>query len=245
MEWVLAGLFFPVALLYSSVGLGGGSSYTALMAIFGVHYEYIPTTSLFLNLVVTSIGTVNFWRGGHLRGRLILPFLVTSVPFSYLGGAVPLSREVFYPLLLATLVFVAVRIYFWRDLRLRLTLAPRHRLLLSLGLGCVLGFVAGAVGIGGGIYLIPLIILFGLGSPKEAAAAGTLFILVNSGAGLAARLQRGVYDPGLILPLVLAVVAGGFLGSRLGSLKWQPATVQKTLGVVVLIAMAFLIRKIV
>ena len=176
MEYLLPLLFVLVAFIYSSVGLGGGSSYTALMAIFGMSYLNIPTTSLALNLIVTSIGVINFWRNGHGRLGLIGPFMLTSIPMAYLAGTLILSKDIFQLLLLITLMLVVIRIYFLNNLQFSFQLSGVKKWFFILGLGAVLGFVAGTVGIGGGIYLVPLIIMFGLGSEKEAAAAGAMFI---------------------------------------------------------------------
>ena len=110
----LAAIFFIVALLYSSVGLGGASSYVPLLALAGVYYEWIPSTALMLNIAVTLIGSINYWKQGHLRMKLIGVFLLSSMPMSYLGGAIALDKEVFYLLLWVTLVFVAIRIY-WKE----------------------------------------------------------------------------------------------------------------------------------
>jgi len=117
MEYFLPLLFLLVAFIYSSVGLGGGSSYTALMTIFGISYQFIPTTSLTLNLFVTFIGIINFWRNGHGRFDLIVPFLVTSIPMAYLGGLLALPKILFQVILLITLIFVIVRIYVLHHLR--------------------------------------------------------------------------------------------------------------------------------
>ncbi|HIA29531.1 MAG TPA: sulfite exporter TauE/SafE family protein, partial [Candidatus Marinimicrobia bacterium] len=182
-DFILPILFCGVAFLYSSVGLGGGSSYTALMAIFGISFHIIPTTSLTLNLIVTFIGMINFWRKGFGRLDLVSPFLVTSIPMAYLAGTLKLPEGVFQILLLTTLIFVVIRIYAFKDLRFSFRLSGIPKWILIFGLGAVLGFVAGSVGIGGGVYLVPLIIMFGLGSEKEAVAAGTLFVWVNSLAG--------------------------------------------------------------
>ncbi|SVC32646.1 uncharacterized protein METZ01_LOCUS285500, partial [marine metagenome] len=173
-----------VAFIYSSVGLGGGSSYTALMAIFGINYLIIPTASLSLNLIVTSIGMVNFWRNGHGRLGLIAPFLVTSIPMAYLAGSLNLPKGIFQLILLFTLILVVVRIYVLREFQFSFYLSGTKKWIFMVGLGAILGFVAGSVGIGGGIYLVPLIVMFGLGSEKEAAAAGTIFIWVNSLVGV-------------------------------------------------------------
>ncbi len=123
---------------------------------------------------------------------------------------------------------------------MEIKLHPKSQLFVSLLLGAILGFVSGTVGIGGGIYLVPLIILFGLGTEQEAAASGAAFILLNSMAGLVARFQRGAVSLELMLPLVLAVLAGGFLGSRLGAMRFNPLTIQKILGLVVILALLLL-----
>ena len=182
IEWlsspyVITLLFFTVAFVYSSVGLGGGSSYTALMAILGFSALQIPLVSLILNMLVTAIGSINFIRHKHARWNLILPFLVTSIPMAYLGGALQLAKDTFYLVLLISLCFVAARIYLWQELRLQIELSPRNKLLVSLLAGSILGLIAGIAGIGGGIYLVPLIIVLGLGTVKEAAASGVILYL--------------------------------------------------------------------
>lgn len=242
VDLILPILFFFIALIYSAVGLGGGSSYTALMAIFGINYLWIPTTSLTLNLLVTFIGMINFWKNGHGRHKLIMPFLITSIPMTYLSGTFDLSETLFKLLLLFTLIIVAVRIYFINGLQLTIKLTTMQKLFLILFIGAFLGFIAGTVGIGGGIYLVPLIIMFGMGTEKEAAAAGTMFIWVNSLVGLIARTKAGTFDLNFILPLVISVIAGGFLGSYLGAKKFNPETIQKIMGLVVLIAIFSLIK---
>jgi uncharacterized membrane protein YfcA len=234
--------FFIVAFAYSSVGLGGGSSYTALMAILGVNYLAIPTVSLILNLFVTSIGSFNFVRKGHARVRLILPFLVSSIPMAYVGGSLRLSKEIFYWILLITLIFVVVRIYAFENTSLKLTLGSIQQVTLSLIVGSVLGLIAGIVGIGGGIYLVPLIIILGLGSQKEAAACGAIFIWVNSLSGLIARLQYNPVEIAPFIPLVFVVLIGGTLGSYMGSAKFAPRTMEKILGIIIVVAIVFLTK---
>jgi len=244
MEYLLPILFLFVAFIYSSVGLGGGSSYTALMAIFGINYLIIPTASLSLNLIVTSIGMVNFWRNGYGRIDLIAPFLITSIPMAYLAGSLNLPKEIFQLILLFTLILVVVRIYVLREFQFSFYLSGTKKWIFMVGLGAILGFVAGSVGIGGGIYLVPLIVMFGLGSEKEAAAAGTIFIWVNSLTGVFARAQTGTFDIDFILPLIGAVIAGGLAGSYLGSFKFQAKTIQKIMGTVIIFAIIFLFRGI-
>lgn len=241
---LLAIIIGIIAFAYSSVGLGGASAYTAIMAIAGMGPLAIPTISLTLNLFATSIGAFNFLRNAHGRVRLIAPFLIASIPFSYIGGSLVLPRTVFYWLLLATLVLVAVRIYLFRESRFHLNLSSSGKLILSLVTGSALGFVAGAVGIGGGIYLVPLIIIFGLGTEKEAAACGAIFIWLNSAAGLTARLQYHQLDILQYWPLLGAVIVGASLGSLLGATRFSPQTMQRFLGLIILVAIGLLVKKL-
>ncbi|MCW8899707.1 MAG: sulfite exporter TauE/SafE family protein [Gammaproteobacteria bacterium] len=242
--YFLAALFFIVAFVYSSVGLGGGSSYTALMAIFGINTLAIPMVSLSLNLFVTSIGSYNFIRNKHARIKLILPFLISSIPMAYIGGALSVSKEFFYWVLLISLIFVAARIYLWQSVTIKLNLTQKEKIIISLITGSVLGLIAGIVGIGGGIYLVPLIIILGLGSEKEAAACGAIFIWLNSLSGLLSRLQYNSIDLTNYIPLIIAVIAGGALGSYLGAFKFSPKLMDKILGIVIVVAIFFLAQKL-
>jgi hypothetical protein len=242
--WILALAFFAVALAYSSVGLGGGSSYTALLAIFGFGAAGIPLLSLAMTLLVTTIGSFNFLRAGHVRVRLILPFLASSVPLAYLGGALEVPKRLFYWILLVSLLLVAVRIYLWKGTAARLALGRGARLALALAIGALLGLIAGIAGIGGGIYLVPLIIILNLGHEKEAAACGAIFVWANSLAGLTSRLQYNAIDLFPYIPLFVAVAVGGAAGSFLGAGRLSRRAMEQILGVIVLIAIGFLAHKI-
>jgi uncharacterized membrane protein YfcA len=242
--YFIAILFFMVALAYSSVGLGGGSSYTALMAIMGFNTLAIPLISLTLNLFVSSIGSYNFFRRGHARAGLIAPFLVSSIPMAYLGGALQLQKETFYWVLLCSLVFVVVRIYFWKKTALNLALGRTGEIVLSLVAGSILGLVAGIAGIGGGIYLVPIILILGLGTEQQAAACGAIFVWLNSLAGLVSRLQHNPIDLISYTPLIIAVILGGSIGSFLGASRLSSRTMEKILGAIVIVAIFFLARKL-
>jgi uncharacterized membrane protein YfcA len=243
--YLLAVLFFLVAFTYSSVGLGGGSSYTALMAVFGVSTLAIPLISLSLNLFVTTIGSFNFIRNRHARIKLVLPFLISSIPMAYLGGSLKLPKDIFYLILLISLVFVALRIYFWQNTTVKLNIDQNGKMIISLIAGSILGLVAGTVGIGGGIYLVPLIIILGLGTAKEAAACGAIFIWLNSCSGLISRFQYNSVDVTNYIPLIVAVLAGGSLGSFMGSFKFSPKSMEKILGAVIMVAIILLTRKVI
>ncbi len=243
--WMIAVLFFILALAYSSVGLGGGSAYTASMVVLGFGSLSIPFISLTLNLLVTTLGSYHFIKERHARLHLILPFLLTSIPMAYLGGALHLPTAVFHWILFASLSIAVLRIYFWRHTALQLALAPGTKLAVSLLAGSVLGLIAGIVGIGGGIYLVPLIIILGLGNAHQAAACGAIFIWMNSAAGLLSRLQYNQIDLTPYLPLLLAVIAGGALGSYVGSTKFSAKTVEKVLGLIVTTAVLLLGNKLI
>jgi len=242
--YLLAAIFSVVAFFYSAVGLGGGSSYTALLAIFGANYIAIPSISLTLNVMVTTVGSINFIHRGHARLRLLLPFLLGSMPLAYVGGAIGLPKVVFYWILLLSLVVVAWRIYAPFETSLKVNLSSTQTVIVSLVAGGVLGFIAGAVGIGGGIYLVPIIILLGLGTPKEAAAVGAIFIWINSLSGLFARFEANRIDMDHVLPLIIAVVAGGVLGSWLGAGHFSTKLIEKLLGVVIVTAIILLGRNL-
>jgi uncharacterized membrane protein YfcA len=237
--WLTA-ILFVVAFVYSSVGLGGGSSYTAWMAIFGINYLAIPIVSLTLNVIATTIGAINFIRYHHARWGLILPFLFSSIPMAYVGGSIPLPRHYFLLLLWASLVFVAIRIYLFDQVKLELNLNKQQELAISIVSGMILGFIAGVVGIGGGIYLIPLILILGLGTAKEAAACGVIFIWVNSVVGLSARFIHQPIDLSEYLPLIVAVIVGSALGSYLGASRYSPKVIEKILGLIILVAIVLL-----
>ena len=241
---LLAFIFAVVAFFYASVGLGGGSSYTALLAVFGASTMIIPMVSLTLNILVTTFGSIVFLLHGHVRLRLIVPFIVTSVPMAYLGGMLHLPKLIFYIFLMVSLSFAAMRIYFPSNSK-SLELDERGRLLLAMGSGAVLGLVAGITGIGGGVYLVPLVIFLGLGTAKEAAACGAFFIWVNSVSGLIARLQFNEIDLTPYLPLVVGVVLGGAVGSLMGAGCFPTHILQKILGSILIMAILILGRKIV
>ena len=171
LPYLIALLFFSIAIGYSALGLGDASSYTPLMLIIGFSILVIPTISLSLNLIVTSIGSFNFIRHRHINLKLVLPFLISSIPMAYLGGSLQLPKEIFYWVLLVSLLFVVARIYLWKNVALQLSLSDRIKVFVSIASGSVLGLISGIVGIGGGIYLVPLIIILGLGSAKQAAAS--------------------------------------------------------------------------
>lgn len=243
--WAVAAIFCGIALAYASVGLGGGSSYAALMIIFGFASAVIPNMSLLLNLIVTTAGCFNFIRRGHLRWPLLLPFLILSLPMAWIGGTLQVPEQIFRLLLLMSLLVILVRIYLWRETAFRFEFSRNQIICVSLVVGAALGLLAGIVGIGGGIFLVPMILVLGLGTMKQAAACGVVFIWLNSLAGLISRSQYNFVDFTDYTTLIAAVAAGGVVGSLIGSSKIDSRTLEKVLGLVIAIAVFILGRSLI
>ena len=164
---------------------------------------------------------------------------------AYLGGALNLPKNTFYLILFFSLLFIVIRLYLWKTTKLNLNLNKKNKIIVSLIAGSIFGFIAGTVGVGGGIYLVPIIIILGLGSPKEAAACGVIFIWLNSASGLISRMQYNAIDLSQYIPLIVAVVLGGTLGSHIGATRLSPKVMEKILGVIVLVAVIVLAKKLI
>ena len=219
--YTLAVLFFITAILYSSVGFGGGSTYTALLVLSGTHYALIPILSLSCNIIVVS-GNVSFaLRNRLLDWRAALPLIALSVPLSFLAGALPINETVFIALLAAMLFLAGLQMLLGRPSHDLQTGKPRRAKSTPLAMitGGVLGFLSGLVGIGGGIFLAPVLHILNWTSARKIAAICSLFILVNSLAGLAGQLTKfeasaDALDLLKFWPLLLAVFLGGLIGRR-------------------------------
>lgn len=216
---LLIPLFFLTAVLYSSAGFGGGSTYIALLLLFAVPYPLVPKLALLCNLCVVSGACLYYFRSGLYRNSRILPFIVASIPFAYLGGRLPIGRELFTILLGLSLAAAGIRIFI-QTRAYQSKNQPRgpHDWLIGLPIGAVMGLLAGLVGIGGGIFLAPILFSLRWAHAKEAAAAASLFIFVNSIAGLIGQFSKDPVGIDLlaVIPIMLAVVIGGHLGNRIG-----------------------------
>ncbi len=224
-----------IAMLYASVGFGGATGYLAVMSIFGLPPALIASTALMLNTLVAGMAFVSFYKAGHLRTTLLTPFLVTSVPAAFLGGYFKIPSPAYTLMLHIILAYVAARLLFFsRDTE---TNKPHRALppVLALSIGLGIGLVSGMIGIGGGIFLSPIIVLFRWGTSKQAAAVSSAFIVLNSISGLAGRFAGGtfVYDF-FALTIIPFGVAGALLGSHLGATKIKNLNLRRTLGLVML-----------
>jgi uncharacterized membrane protein YfcA len=233
-DLALTALFLLVALLYSSVGHAGASGYLAVMALFDMTPAQMKPTALVMNALVAAIGTWNFWRGGWFRWRLFWPFALTSIPAALIGGTITLPDIYYRPLVGAVLVYSA----------LRLLMAPTRSqaephapsVIIAVIAGAVLGLLSGLTGVGGGIFLSPLIVLAGWGTVREASGVAAPFILVNSIAGLAGRGLTTAALPAQLPVWLFAVLVGGTLGSWLGSRRLPMLAIRRLLAIVLLLA---------
>jgi uncharacterized membrane protein YfcA len=224
---------FIVAVLYSSVGHGGASGYLAVMALIGVASDVTRPTALILNVFVASIAAYQFYRSGHFSWRLLLPFAVTSIPFAFIGGTITLPTNIYKAVLGIVLILAALRLAWKLSVDKTITRPP---IWLALIIGAVIGLLSGLVGVGGGIFLTPVLLLMNWSETKQAAAVSAMFILVNSISGIAgnyAQVTRLSPEVGL---WIAAAVAGGILGSALGSKRFDSLTLRRVLALVLLFA---------
>lgn len=227
-----------VAILYSSVGHGGASGYLAVMAFFSVSPTVTRPTALVLNLFVASIGAIQFYRAGHFAWNVFWPFAVTSIPFAFLGGMVTLPTNIYKMLLGFVLLFAAFRLAwsFSKDVE---PVAPK--IWIALICGAAMGLLSGLVGVGGGIFLTPLLLLMNWSETKTAAGVSALFILVNSASGLAGNYKQVSVLPSEVVFWIGAAIVGGIIGSLLGSRKFDSLMLRRVLAAVLLFAAVKLI----
>jgi uncharacterized protein len=225
------------AFMYASVGHGGASAYLAALALAGVAPEEMRPIALLLNILVSALGTWKFWRAGHFRWRLFWPFAVVSIPLAYVGGAIQLPGHVYKMLVGAVLVYAAWQL--WMSARAGDELRPVREppLPWAMSIGAVLGLLSGLTGVGGGIFLSPILLLLGWAGTKQTSAVAAAFILVNSIAGVSAIFAaRGVPLPGYVWILGPAVLAGGWLGAEYGSRRLANPVIRRMLALVLALA---------
>jgi uncharacterized membrane protein YfcA len=232
--FLLAVLFFATAVLYSSVGNAGASGYLAAMALTGLAPETMKSTALMLNIVVALITTLRFYRAGHFSWSIFWPFTVASVPFAFLGGVLSLPGTLYRVLVGVALLFAAYRLFCYTDRGRRPSRAVPLLPALLCGMG--LGFASGLTGIGGGIFLSPLLIVMGWADPRSSAAVSAAFILINSAAGLFGASVNMHALPSAAALWIGAVVLGGIVGSELGARQLAEVTLRRLLAVVLAIA---------
>jgi hypothetical protein len=238
----LAAGMLVAAFGYAAVGHGGASAYLAAMALAGVAPAEMRPVALLLNVLVSSLGTYKFWRAGHFRWRLFWPFALVSIPMAYLGGAITLPGQAYKILVGAVLLYAAWQL--WRSAKrgeeMREVREPP--LGWAMAIGAAMGLLAGLTGVGGGIFLSPLLLMLGWAGTKQTSAVAAPFILVNSLAGLAAVfVAKSTAMPSYAWALAPAVVVGGWLGAEYGSRRFANPVVRRVLAVVLGLAGAKMI----
>jgi uncharacterized membrane protein YfcA len=223
------------AALYSTVGHGGASAYLAIMALFAVAPETMRPTALALNLVVAGLGSFRYWRAGQINLRLVAAFALTAAPAAFIGGAIHIPPELYRPLVGVLLWLAALRL-FWQPTRLANREPHAPSLAVTLPAGAGLGLLAGLTGTGGGIFLSPLIILFGWEDARKTSGVAAGFIFINSLAGLAGNAASVQALPGQLPILAAAVAAGALVGTWLGANRLPKPRLLQGLGLVLIIA---------
>ena len=237
---ILSILFFVTAVLYSSVGFGGGSTYLALVLIWGVPYFIFPLIALSCNIIVVSGNCFNYIRAGNLNLKLLIPYLIGSIPLAFIGGSLPIEKRLFEILLF--LVLATAGILLLLNFRSYDDKEESYRnvpIIISILIGGVLGFISGVVGIGGGIFLSPILFLIRAGKPKHIVTTASLFILINSFSGIMGQITKNdvLNEISNYWYLLLIVLVGGQLGNFL-NLKIFPTRILAlvTAGLVLFVA---------
>ena len=221
---ILSILFFVTALIYASIGFGGGSTYLAILLIWGVPYTIFPVIALVCNIIVVSGNSINFIRSKNININLLFPYLIGSIPFAFIGGSITIEKSLFEILLFCVLlvagIFLLIESKSFSEEKIKINQIPK---LISISIGSIIGFMSGIVGIGGGIFLSPLLFLMKAGYPRHITSSASLFILINSIFGIAGQLTKDqILDQVIIYwPLFLSVLVGGQIGSVL-NIKFLP-----------------------
>ncbi len=215
---ILPILFFITAILYSSVGFGGGSTYLALLLIWDIPYYIFPIIALFCNIIVVTGNSINYVRAGNHNFKLLLPFLIGSIPLAFFGGTLIINKEIFEILLFLVLstagLLLLINNKSYEDKNL---ITKKLNSFISIFIGSVLGLISGIIGIGGGIFLSPILFLLKADKPKTIVTTASLFILINSVSGILGHLSKEnvLNEAFLYWPLFLAVLIGGLFGNYL------------------------------
>jgi uncharacterized protein len=232
--FALAALILVAALLYASVGHGGGSGYLAAMALFSMAPEAMKPTALTLNILVSTIGTVTFYRAGYFSWQLFWPFALASIPLAFVGGSVALPGAIYQPIVGLVLLFAAYRL--WQSRKEVMPALKKLPYWLALTLGAAIGLLSGLVGVGGGIFLSPLLVIAGWANARRASAVVAPFILVNSLSGLLGHVASVAYLPSALPLWAAAAVMGGWLGAGYGSRHLAGPRLRQVLAIVLVIA---------
>jgi uncharacterized membrane protein YfcA len=232
---ITSALIFVAALLYSSVGHGGASGYLAVMALMSVAPAQMKPAALALNVLVASMATWKFHRAGAFSWKLLWPLCLASIPMAFIGGTLSLPGHIYKPIIGVVLVYAALKSFWTAQAAASMEARPVSTPVL-LGLGASLGLLSGLTGVGGGIFISPILIFFRWADVKTVSGVAAAFILVNSVSGLAGVVSQGFAMPPGLLWWAVAAGLGGFIGSEFGSKRLGNPMIQRILALVLLIA---------
>ena len=234
-NWHIILLFFMVAILYASVGFGGGSSYLAILAFTGIVFTQIRATALLCNIVVVFGNVLLFYQQKRFNFKKIIPLVVFSIPLAYLGGKLEISQKFFFILLGCTLFFAAISMWISKRFVSQKEKEVQLSVVKNASYGGIIGFISGMVGIGGGVFLAPLLHLTHWDTPKKIAATASFFILVNSIAGLLGQYSNPdfIIDWNLTSVLLITVFIGGQIGSRISTQYFTPTQLKKATAILI------------
>lgn len=235
---LIYGLFFVVAFLYASVGHGGASGYLAVMALLGFSSAVMKPTALLLNVLVSLIAFISFYRAKHFKQQLLWPLIAASIPFAYLGSVIPVSELLYKKILGLVLLLSIIRLVMNSAEK---PLSPRPKWYVLFVIGAAIGLVSGMIGMGGGILLSPILLLMGWSTQKQTAAISAIFIFLNSMAGIAGQFKSGFYLGPQIITIIMVVLAGGALGAYIGAEKLKASNMKYILAAVLIMAAGKLI----
>ena len=224
---ILSILFFITAILYSSVGFGGGSTYLALFLIWEIPYYIFPIMALFCNMIVVSGNCFNYIKAGNLNLKLLIPYLIGSIPLAFIGGSLSVDKNFFEILLFFVLTTAGILLLInFKSYDNNVDKYRKVPLIFSIIIGCILGFISGVVGIGGGIFLSPLLFLLKAAKPKHIVTTASVFILINSLLGILGQLTKDIILNEILdyWFLIIIVLIGGQIGNFL-NLKILPARI--------------------
>lgn len=231
---LLSILVFVAAILYSSVGHAGASGYIASMVLLGISTNVMKPTALVLNILVATIATLKFYKAGYFSWEKFLPFAIVSIPFSFLGGSLTSPDKIYKLVVGLVLLYSAFRMFFYKNNEnVSIKNIP---IIYALICGSLIGFLSGLIGVGGGIFLSPLLLMMNWSDVKQTSGISAMFILVNSISGLLGHISSLNNIPDNIIYLLFSAFLGGWIGSEYGSKKFSRKTIQQLLSIVLFIA---------
>ncbi len=238
-HWEIIFFFLIISFVYSSVGFGGGSSYLAVLTFYAFPFQELKLTALVCNIIVVTSGTFLYIRHKQVDWQKVIPIVAVSVPLAFLGARLKLSEDTFFIILGCSLIVAAILLWIkTKQLEQPETPVLKSNYLRDGTIGGSIGFLSGMVGIGGGIFLSPILNLMKWDTPKKIAATASFFILVNSVSGIVGQLSgvnKGINFSHIGL-LALAVLTGGQIGSRVGIVKFNPLVIRRVTAIVVIVA---------